>query len=141
MKKSASVCMTIQSAWRSGGVRTSRIIPAVRYKMLRFTGHQTGPWLSNGPAGEHQQGILDDIRCVMGGSEVVEAFFSLGKLTEAPAFKDCVVKMQRWPRDIDLRKGLLSSTHGRPCPPLSQPGTRTYRTHRCLQMLPKKFPQ
>jgi hypothetical protein len=52
--------------------------------------------------------ILDDVRCVLGGNEVVEASFQLGKLMENPAFKEYEIKMQKWPRDIELRKGLVS---------------------------------
>jgi hypothetical protein len=54
--------------------------------------------------------VRDDIRCLLGGSEVVEATFKLNKLFEDDAFKDAVVKIQRWPRDIDLRKGVLFGT-------------------------------
>jgi hypothetical protein len=56
--------------------------------------------------------IIDDVRCVLGGSEVVEATFKLNKLMELEddIFKEAVVKMQSWPRDIDLRKGVLSGT-------------------------------
>jgi hypothetical protein len=52
--------------------------------------------------------ILDDVRCVLGGNEVVEASFQLGKLMENPDFKEYEVEMQRWPRDIELQKGLVS---------------------------------
>jgi hypothetical protein len=52
--------------------------------------------------------ILDDVRCVLGGNEVVEASFQLGKLMENPDFKEYEIKMQKWPRDIELRKGLVS---------------------------------
>jgi hypothetical protein len=52
--------------------------------------------------------ILNDVRCILGGNEVVEASFRLDKLTENPDFKEFEVKMQRWPRDIELRKGRVS---------------------------------
>jgi hypothetical protein len=45
---------------------------------------------------------------VLGGSEVIEADFSLGLLFEDPVVSEFSAKIQRWPRDIDLRKGLLS---------------------------------
>jgi hypothetical protein len=52
--------------------------------------------------------ILDEFKCVLGGSEVIEADFSLGLLFEDPMVSEFTAKIQRWPRDIDLRKGLLS---------------------------------
>ncbi len=38
----------------------------------------------------------------------METSFQLGKLMENPDFKEYEIKMQRWPRDIELRKGLVS---------------------------------
>jgi hypothetical protein len=32
--------------------------------------------------------ILDDVRCVLGGNEIIEASFQLGKLMENPDFKE-----------------------------------------------------
>jgi hypothetical protein len=52
--------------------------------------------------------ILDEFKCVLGGSEVIEAEFSLSLLFEDPVVAEFSAKIQRWPRDIDLRKGLLS---------------------------------
>jgi hypothetical protein len=52
--------------------------------------------------------ILDEFKCVLGGSEVIEADFSLGLLFEDPVVAEFSARIQRWPRDIDLRKGLLS---------------------------------
>jgi hypothetical protein len=52
--------------------------------------------------------ILDEVRCVLGGNETVEADFPLAKLYEDDNIKEWTVKMQKWPRDIDLRRGLLS---------------------------------
>jgi hypothetical protein len=52
--------------------------------------------------------ILDKFKCVLGGSEVIEADFSLGMLFKDPVVSEFSAKIQRWPRDIDLRKGLLS---------------------------------
>jgi hypothetical protein len=54
--------------------------------------------------------ILDEFKCVLGGSEVVESDFSLGLIFENPVVAEFTARIQRWPRDIDLRKGLLSST-------------------------------
>ncbi len=45
---------------------------------------------------------------MLGGSEVIEANFSLGLLFEDPMVSESSAKIQRWPRDIDLRTGLLS---------------------------------
>jgi hypothetical protein len=52
--------------------------------------------------------MIDEFKCVLGGSEVIEADFSLGLLFEDPVVSEFSAKIQRWPRDIDLRKGLLS---------------------------------
>jgi hypothetical protein len=43
---------------------------------------------------------------VPGGSEILDAKFKLGKIFSFPAFKDWTLHMQRWGRDLDLRKGL-----------------------------------
>ena len=43
-----------------------------------------------------------------GGSEIFEACFKLGKIFKFPGFKDWSLRLQRWGRDLDLRKGLLS---------------------------------
>ena len=52
--------------------------------------------------------IIDDTRMVLGGSEIFEACFKLGKIFKFPGFKDWSLRLQRWGRDLDLRKGLLS---------------------------------
>ncbi len=39
--------------------------------------------------------ILDDVRCVLGVTDVVEATFKLDKLFEDPTFKKAIVKIQR----------------------------------------------
>ncbi len=52
--------------------------------------------------------ILDNVRCVIGGTDCLEAEFSLGKLFEDPAVKSHSIRIRRWPRDLALRKGLLS---------------------------------
>ena len=52
--------------------------------------------------------ILDEVRCVLGGNDTVEAEFSLGELYEDDVVKEWSVKMQNWPRDMNLRRGLLS---------------------------------
>lgn len=53
--------------------------------------------------------ILDDVRYVLGGTHIVEGEFKLGLLLEDPGLKDWAVHLQRWPRDLQLKKGLLSS--------------------------------
>jgi hypothetical protein len=52
--------------------------------------------------------ILDDYRCVIGGHAIFEAQFELGKLLEDPSLSKWTVHMQKWPRDINLRDGMLS---------------------------------
>ncbi len=52
--------------------------------------------------------ILDDFKCVIGGTDILEADFSLNKLFSNPVIGAHTIRMQRWPRDLDLRKGLLS---------------------------------
>jgi len=52
--------------------------------------------------------ILDEFRCVLGGTDCLEAEFSLSKLFEDPTVAEHSIQIQRWPRDLDLRKGLLS---------------------------------
>ena len=52
--------------------------------------------------------ILDDFKCVIGGTDILEADFSLNKLFSNPVIGAHTIRMQRWTRDLDLRKGLLS---------------------------------
>ncbi len=52
--------------------------------------------------------ILDDFKCVLGGTDCLEAEFNLAKLFEDPTLGSHSIQIQRWPRDLDLRKGLLS---------------------------------
>ncbi len=52
--------------------------------------------------------ILDDFKCVLGGKDCLEAEFSLSKIFEDSSLGEHSVQIQRWPRDLDLRKGLLS---------------------------------
>ncbi len=52
--------------------------------------------------------ILDEFKCVLGGSEVIEADFSLGLLFKDPVVAEFSARIQRWLRDIVLRKGFLS---------------------------------
>jgi hypothetical protein len=42
------------------------------------------------------------------GTDYFEDEFSFGKLFTDPVVKSPCLYIQRWPRDIDLRKGLLS---------------------------------
>lgn len=53
--------------------------------------------------------ILDDVRYAIGGSAVLEGEFKLGLLFEDAGLRDWSLHLQRWPRDLALRKGLLSS--------------------------------
>jgi hypothetical protein len=52
--------------------------------------------------------ILDDFKVVLGGTDCLEAEFSLGKIFTDPTIASHSISIQRWPRDLDLRKGLLS---------------------------------
>jgi hypothetical protein len=53
--------------------------------------------------------LLDDTRIVLGGSEVFDATFKLGLLVEDDNISNWSIRIQQWPRDLRLRKGLLSS--------------------------------
>jgi len=52
--------------------------------------------------------ILDDFKCVLGGTDCLEVEFSLSKIFEDSSLGEHSVQIQHWPRDLDLRKGLLS---------------------------------
>ncbi len=52
--------------------------------------------------------ILVDFKIVLGGADCLEAEFSLGKIFNDPLITSHTITIQRWPRDLDLRKGLLS---------------------------------
>jgi hypothetical protein len=52
--------------------------------------------------------ILDDFKCVVGGTDILEAEFELSKIFNNPVIGAHTIKIQRSPRDLDLRKGLLS---------------------------------
>jgi hypothetical protein len=51
---------------------------------------------------------VDNVRCVIGGTDCLQTDFSLGKLFEDPAVKAHSIRILRWPRDLDLGRGLLS---------------------------------
>jgi hypothetical protein len=53
--------------------------------------------------------LLDDTRIVLGGNEVFDATFKLGLLVEDDDISNWSIRIQQWPRDPRLRKGLLSS--------------------------------
>jgi hypothetical protein len=52
--------------------------------------------------------IVDDFKCVVGSTDILEADFQLKKIFTNPVVGAHTIRMQRWPRDLDLRKGLLS---------------------------------
>ncbi len=52
--------------------------------------------------------ILDDFKCVVRGTDILEADFELSKIFNNLVIGAHTIRMQRWPRDLDLRKGLLS---------------------------------
>jgi hypothetical protein len=51
--------------------------------------------------------ILDDFKGVIGGTDILEADFELSRIFN-PVIGAHTIRMQRWLRDLDLRKGLLS---------------------------------
>jgi len=53
--------------------------------------------------------IVDQVRCLVGGSAVFEATFKLQEIFGDTEFNDWQITVQRFPRDIDIRKGLLST--------------------------------
>jgi hypothetical protein len=57
--------------------------------------------------------ILDNTRCVLGGTDILEAEISLAKMFEDPVLRSYKMHIQRWPRDVDLKKGLLSGASQR----------------------------
>ncbi len=50
-----------------------------------------------------------DTRIVLGGNEVFDATFKLGLLVDDDDISNWSIRIQQWPRDLRLRKGLLSS--------------------------------
>jgi len=52
--------------------------------------------------------IIDQTRHVIGGSGSLEAVFPLGRIFPDPELEDWEVRVQRFPRDLDIRRGLLS---------------------------------
>ena len=53
--------------------------------------------------------VLDTVRYNLGGSDIFEASFPLGKLVDEPGMNHWEVHLQRWPGDVLLRKELLSA--------------------------------
>jgi hypothetical protein len=53
--------------------------------------------------------FLEDVRVSLGGAEIYEAEFKLKKVVDDSSIGDWSIKIQKWPRDVELRKGLLSS--------------------------------
>ena len=53
--------------------------------------------------------IVDHTRNVLGGSSPLDTVFKLGALFIDPEFQNWEIRIQRWPRDIVIRRGLLSS--------------------------------
>lgn len=52
--------------------------------------------------------ILDSVRYALGGTAILEGSFKLGKIFPDPEIAAWTLHLQCWPRDVDLRKGLLS---------------------------------
>ncbi len=50
--------------------------------------------------------ILDDFKCVIGGTDILEAdFMQSRQALQQPGHRSHTIRMQRWTRDLDLRKG------------------------------------
>ncbi len=54
------------------------------------------------------QDTLDTDKLMKLRNDTVEVEFSLSELYEDDNIKEMSVRMQKWPRDMDLRRGLLS---------------------------------
>ncbi len=52
--------------------------------------------------------IIDRVRYVLGGNAIIETDFKLGKIFDDEDIANWTLHVQRWAKDIDLRKGLLS---------------------------------
>jgi hypothetical protein len=52
--------------------------------------------------------IGDNTRMVIGGRDIIEASISLRPVFEDPALADYTIVIQRFPRDLEFRRGLLS---------------------------------
>ena len=53
--------------------------------------------------------IVDVSRVVLGGSDILEVSFKLGLIYNDPLMAEWTVVVQRWPRDLEIRRGMLSS--------------------------------
>jgi hypothetical protein len=54
--------------------------------------------------------MLDHYRVTLGGSRILDVDFSLSALVAAPRARTWRVKMQLWPRDVDIRRNMTSSS-------------------------------
>jgi hypothetical protein len=54
--------------------------------------------------------ILDGFQLVLGGTRIQEAEVDLGSLVPATAFNNYKLRFQFWPRDICIRRNMLSSS-------------------------------
>jgi hypothetical protein len=52
--------------------------------------------------------ILENTKCVLGGTDFLEAEIPLANLFDDRVLQSYKMHIQRWPRDKDLKKGLLS---------------------------------
>ena len=53
--------------------------------------------------------IVDVSRMVVGGNAILEASFKLGVIYDDPIMADWSIVLQCWPRDLQIRRGMLSS--------------------------------
>jgi hypothetical protein len=54
--------------------------------------------------------MIDHFRVTLGGSRILDVNFQLANLVASPAAKLWRAKMQIWPRDVDVRRNMVSTT-------------------------------
>jgi len=74
----------------------------------------------------------------VGGHAIFEAQFELGKLVEDPSLTRWAVHLQKWPRDVNLRAGMLTSLWSDVAGLVSSRDTAVFDTQGA-QIPPNKF--
>ena len=54
--------------------------------------------------------VLDHFRVTVGGSRIIEAKFHLAKLHLTPVTSPWRMRFQRWPRDLEIRRNMTTTT-------------------------------
>jgi hypothetical protein len=54
--------------------------------------------------------MLDHYRVTLGGSRILDVCFNLSALVAAPRARTWRIKMQLWPRDVDIRRNMTTTT-------------------------------